>query len=308
AAAGGHGGGSAAAQTDQHGRAAKHDQLGTHRDIGLFDVLGADVAHATGDHDRLVVATDFRATGRLHGLLEGTEVAGQVGTAEFVVERGAAQRAVDHDLQRSNDATRLAVILFPGLLEAGDAQVGYGKAGQARLGLAATTGRTPVADLAAGAGGGTGERGDGGRVVVGLDLHQDVNRLLMSTVFTSARLGEEATGDKALDDRGVVLVRGQYAFAVHLVGVLDHAEQALFLSLAVDVPAGVEDLVPAVFGVGLGEHHQFDVAGVAAQSLEAFHQVVDLVVDLGLALADDEIDYLVESFQGLGRNQGCPPG
>src|SRR5690606_1037477 len=25
-------------------------------------------------------------------------------------------------------------------------------------------------------------------------------------------------------------------------------------------------------------------------------------VDLGLALADDEIDYLVESFQGLGRN------
>src|SRR5690606_34624268 len=133
--------------------------------IGLFDVLGAVIAHATRDHDRLVVAPHFRATGRLHGLLEGTEVAGQGRTDAFVVERGAAQRAVDHDLQRSNDATRLAIVLFPGLLEAGDAQVGYGKAGQARLGLAATTGRTLVADLAAGAGGGTGERGDGGRVV-----------------------------------------------------------------------------------------------------------------------------------------------
>src|SRR5690606_1208473 len=165
-----------------------------------------------------------------------TEVAGQVRTAEFVVERGAAQRAVDHDLQRSNDATRLAVVLFPGLLEAGDAQVGYGKAGQARLGLAATTGRTLVADLATGAGGGTGERGNRGRVVVGLDLHQDVDRLLMGAVFTGARLGEEATTDKAFDDCGVVLVRGQYAFAAHLVGVLDHAEQALVLSLAVDIP------------------------------------------------------------------------
>ncbi len=31
------------------------------------------------------------------------------------------------------------------------------------------------------------------------------------------------------------------------------------LLFAVDGPVGVEDLVPAVLGVGLGEHHQFDV-------------------------------------------------
>src|SRR5690606_7494692 len=41
---------------------------------------------------------------------------------------------------------------------------------------------------------------------------------------------------------------------------------------------------------------------VATQSLEAFHQVVDLVIGQGQAQIDDEIDYLVESFQGLGRN------
>src|SRR5690606_1786178 len=110
--------------------------------------------------------------------------------AELVVERGAAERAVDHDLQRGHDATRLAVVLFPGLREAGDAQVGYGKAGQAGLGLAAATGGAFVADLPTGAGGGAGKRGNSGRVVVRLDLHQDVNRLLMGAVFFSARLGE----------------------------------------------------------------------------------------------------------------------
>src|SRR5690606_31675335 len=156
-AAGGHGRGGTAAQTDEHGRAAQYHQFGPDRDLVLLDVLGADVAQAAGDHDRLVVATDFRATGRGYGLLEGAEVASQRRTAELVVERGAAERAVDHDLQRGHNAARLAVVLFPGLFEAGDAQVGYGKAGQAGLGLAAATGGAFVADLTTGAGGGAGK-------------------------------------------------------------------------------------------------------------------------------------------------------
>jgi hypothetical protein len=43
----------------------------------------------------------------------------------------------------------------------------------------------------------------------------------------------------------------------------------LFPGLAVDVPTGVEDLVAAVLGVGLGEHHQFDVVRVALQAVKA---------------------------------------
>ena len=44
------------------------------------------------------------------------------------------------------------------------------------------------------------------------------------------------------------------------------------------VQRGVEDLVPAVLGVGLREHHQFDVGRVAAEFAVALAQVVDLVL------------------------------
>ena len=92
-------------------------------------MLLADVTHAAGEHDRLVIAPYFLATRRVDRLFEGTEVAGQRRTAEFVVERGAAQRALDHDVQRRDDALGLAVRLLPGLLEAGNVQVGYGETG-----------------------------------------------------------------------------------------------------------------------------------------------------------------------------------
>ncbi len=286
AGAGGHRRGGAAAQADQHGRAAKDDELGADADLALLHVFVANVAHAAGEHDRLVVAAHFLAVRGSDLLLEGTEVAGQRRTAELVVERGAAQRALDHDVQRGDDALGLAVGHFPGLFETGDLQVGHGEAGQAGLRLGAAAGGALVADLAAGTGGGTGERRDGGRVVVGLHLHQDLHRLAAGGVFAGLRIGEETPGDMADDDRGVVLVCGQHAFAVHLVGVLDHAEQALVLGLPVDVPTGIEDLVPAMLGVGLGEHHQLDVVRVAPQFAEALQQVVDLVLGQGQAQLD----------------------
>src|SRR5690606_1712933 len=99
AGTGGHRGRRTAAQTDEHGRAAEHDQLGTDRDLALLDVILADVAHAAGEHDRLVITTHFLAARALHRLLEAAEVAVQVGTAEFVVEGGAAQRTFDHDVE-----------------------------------------------------------------------------------------------------------------------------------------------------------------------------------------------------------------
>src|SRR5690606_39628799 len=86
------------------------------------------------------------------------EVAVDVRPAELVVERRRAVRSLDHDVQRRDDALGLAVVLFPGLLEAGDAQVGDGEAAQARLRPGAAAGRALVADLAAGTGGRAGER------------------------------------------------------------------------------------------------------------------------------------------------------
>ena len=66
AGAGGHRRGRTAAQTDQHGRAAEHDQLGADGDFTFLHVLGANVTHTAGQHDRLVVAAHFltvRASG-----------------------------------------------------------------------------------------------------------------------------------------------------------------------------------------------------------------------------------------------------
>ena len=57
----------------------------------------------------------------------------------------------------------------------------------------------------------------------------------------------------------------------------DHAEQGLLALHAVDRPARVEDLVPAVLGVRLREHHQLDVGRVASGAHERLEQVVDLV-------------------------------
>src|SRR5450830_827633 len=283
AGAGGHGGSRAAAQADQHCRAAEHDQLGADQDLAFLDVFFTDVAHAAGQHDRLVVTAHFVAMRGGDRLFEGTEIAGQRRTPEFVVERGAAQRAFDHDVQRGDDALRLAIWHFPRLYEARDLQVGHGEAGQPGLGLGATAGSTFVADLTAGTGGCARERGNRGRVVVGLDFHQDVYRFLHRAVLAGFRVREETTGDAADDDRGVVLISRQNAFAVHHVGVLDHAEQAFFLAFAVDVPTGVEDLVTAVLGVGLGEHHQFDVVRVALQAVEGVDQIIDLVFGQGQA-------------------------
>ena len=50
------------------------------------------------------------------------------------------------------------------------------------------------------------------------------------------------------------------------------------MRLPVDHPVGIEDLVPAMLGVGLREHHQLDVGRVAADAAEIVDQVVDLVV------------------------------
>ena len=92
------------------------------------------------------------------------------------------------------------------------------------------------------------------------------------------RVGLEAGGAAALHHRGVVRVGGENALAVHrLVGVANHPEQRLRLRRTVDQPVGVEDLVSAVLGVRLREHHQFRIRGVAAERREGVGQVVHFV-------------------------------
>ena len=102
--------------------------------------------------------------GRASGVdLEGAEVSAEGGASELVVERGGAERTVDHDLQRGGDMPRPAVPVLPGLHEVRDAQVRDREPGDARLAPAAAARGRLVADLAAHAGRGARE----GEIAVG---------------------------------------------------------------------------------------------------------------------------------------------
>ena len=159
-------------------------------------------------------------------------------------------------------------------------QVRHREAGQPGLGPRAAAGRALVADLAAGAGGRAREGRDRRRVVVRLHLHQHVRDLVARAVErrVGVTLRQPAPHRPAFHHRGVVVVGDDGALRRNVLGVADHREHRLRLVLPVDAELRIEDLVPAMLAVGLREHHQLDVARVAAELRECIDQVVDLVL------------------------------
>ena len=99
-----------------------------------------------------------------------------------------------------------------------------------------------------------------------------------------------------------------------LVRVADHAEQAFGLGHAVDGELGVENFVAAVLAVGLREHHQLHIGGVAIQSCEGFDQVIDFVIGQGQApglvgLFQRSATAIQDIYMVHGRRvQGCEQG
>ena len=64
-------------------------------------------------------------------------------------------------------------------------------------------------------------------------------------------------------------------------GFPDHPEQAIFFAYTVNDPGRIENLVPAMLGVGLGKHHQFDICRRLSQTQIVLDQVTDLVLGQG---------------------------
>ena len=263
----------AAAEADAHRGAADLDDERALGDVLLERHRAADVAHAAGEHDRLVVAP--RAAVGLR--LERAEEAAELRAAELVAERGAADRALDHDRERRGEARGGARLALPRQRVAGNAQVRDHEAADAALGARADAGRGLVADLAADARRGAGEGRDGGRMVVRLHLHQDVDLVLLEAVDARGGVPHERLRAEALDDAGVVRVGHERALRVRLVRVADHLEERELLGRAVERPGRVEDLVAAVLGVHLAEHHDLRVGRVLAGLGAAVGEVVDLV-------------------------------
>ena len=89
----------------------------------LVHIGCADIAQATGDHDRLVITTQLFTLRRVDFLFVSAKISGNPGTAEFIVKRTRTERRFQHDLQRRSDVPGLAIIYFPGLFGVGNAQI-----------------------------------------------------------------------------------------------------------------------------------------------------------------------------------------
>ena len=99
-------------------------------------------------------------------------------------------------------------------------------------------------------------------------FYQDMRVILMIAVFVRVRLREETRTMKTSNDSGIITVGNQGIAGMTFMGMTNHSKQGLRLLFSVDDPIGVEYLVPAMLGIGLGEHHQFDVGWVALETHE----------------------------------------
>src|SRR6202022_54878 len=89
----------------------------------------------------------------------------------------------------------------------------------------------------------------------------------------------EAPYASTVGDGGIVGIRDHRALWADAMAVANHGEQRMLLAPAVDDPFRVEDLVPAMLGIRLREHHQLDVGRIAAGMFwtEIVGEIIDLV-------------------------------
>ena len=112
-------------------------------------MLSTNIAHAARDHDRFVIAPNLGVGKARQMGLVSTKVSGQVRSPEFIIERCATNRSLDHDIERRSEVVRVGEIVLPRLLEAGNAKVRYRETGQTRFRLVAEPGCAFIADLPA---------------------------------------------------------------------------------------------------------------------------------------------------------------
>ena len=168
--------------------------------------------------------------------------------------------------------------MLPRLHRARQPQVRDGETRQSRLRLRAAASRAFVSDFAARSGGCAGKGRDCRGVIVRLHLAQEMNVLLVRAILARLRIDEEPAAACSDEHGSVVLVGRQDAFAVELVGILDHLEQRAVARLSIDLPGRVENFVPAMLRICLGKHHQLDVVRVATEAGERFDEIIDLIV------------------------------
>ena len=117
-----HAGCRTAAHANAHAFATELNQQGARWERNFVNVNIRHGAQAARDHDGLVIAVN----GVANALLEGAEIATQHRATELIVERRAANRPLNHDVQCRGNTVRLANMCgcrFPRLRQARQAQI-----------------------------------------------------------------------------------------------------------------------------------------------------------------------------------------
>ena len=168
--------------------------------------------------------------------------------------------------------------MLPRLQELWNAQMRHRESHQTGLRFGTDSRCTLIAYLSACSGSGAGKGRNRGRMIVSLHLDRDVDRLVMGAIDPGVRIRKPSCRSRTLDDRGIVTIGRKHSERGVGVGISNHREQRMRLLLAIDHELRVENLVPTVLGIGLREHHQLNVGGIARKLAEGIEQIVDLII------------------------------
>ncbi len=288
-----HARGGAAAHADAVGGAADLHHQHLYRRALLLGVPRVDLADAAAEHDRLQPLAPL-AVGQPHA--ERARVPADHRLAEFVaVVRGAVRR-LDLDLEWTGEVRRVGELgIFPGQLVAGDAQVADAVGGGARHHQRAAPRGVHVADAAAGARLGARERRHARGEVVGLGREDDV---VVQVRRDEGRRHAGARGHDGLDlvaaDRaGVVLEGDDAVVGVRLQRLFDQRDQVLGDLAAVDDQPPLEEPVPRVLAVRLGDVEALHVGRIAADLVD---EQVGVVVEV--PVVEGQPHLLVDPLEG----------
>ena len=91
-------------------------------------------------------------------------------------------------------------------------------------------------------------------MIVRLDLQHNMDIFFVVCVGRVSRLRKEPPAAPAANHRRIVAISREHILARHFVRIANHLKERARLLHLVDSPAGIEDLVAAVFAVGLREH------------------------------------------------------
>ena len=82
----------------------------------LVDMLCFDITVATRNHDGFVITTALDTRGTVNRFFVGPKIAVDIGATKFIIKGGGTHRALNHNVQCSNNSIGLAIIQLPGMM------------------------------------------------------------------------------------------------------------------------------------------------------------------------------------------------